>query len=72
MRPGVSREKCRSGVSVVEQALATLAEAEQQCLSRFPDRVEPQLMWVRSLRAQGRTDEALEALADAEVHGATP
>ena len=47
-------------------------QVARQCLTRFPDRPEPQLMWVRALRAQGRTDEALEALEAAELHGSTP
>ena len=44
----------------------------RQCLELFPDRPEPLLLLARALRAQGNTDEALEALTAAETHGATP
>jgi tetratricopeptide (TPR) repeat protein len=42
-------------------------EVAQQCLERFPDRAEPQLLLAKARRAQGRYDEALEALAAAEA-----
>jgi tetratricopeptide (TPR) repeat protein len=46
-------------------------QVAKQCLERFPDRPEPQLLMARALRAQGRTDDALTALAAAEEKGAT-
>jgi tetratricopeptide (TPR) repeat protein len=64
--------------SALVAALENLGEGEAaeqvalQCLERFPDRPEPQLLRARALRAQGRTDEALAALAEAERQGATP
>jgi tetratricopeptide (TPR) repeat protein len=59
-------------------ALENLGEGEaaeqvaRRCLERFPDQPEPHLLMAQALRAQGRTDEALEALTAAETHGATP
>jgi tetratricopeptide (TPR) repeat protein len=64
--------------SALVAALENLGEGEAaeqvalQCLERFPDRPEPQLLLARALRAQGKTDEALAALAEAERQGATP
>lgn len=57
-------------------ALENLGEglaAEQSargCLDRFPDAPEAQLLLARALRAQGRYDEALDAIATAEAMGA--
>jgi len=47
-------------------------EVALQCLERFPDRSEPQLLLARALRAQGKTDAALAALTEAERQGVTP
>jgi len=64
--------------SALVVALENLGEggaAEQmalQFLERFPDRSESQLLLARALRAQGKTDAALAALAEAERQGATP
>jgi tetratricopeptide (TPR) repeat protein len=64
-------------IALVE-ALENLGEGEaaekvaKQCRERFPGRPEPQLLLAKSLRARGRTDEALAALAEAEKLGATP
>lgn len=58
-------------------ALAQLGEGEaaeevaKQSLERFPDRAEPHLLLAKALRAQGRYDEALEALAAATGGAAT-
>jgi len=54
-------------------ALERLGEGEaaeavaQRVRERFPDRPEARLLLARALRAQGRIDEALAALADAEA-----
>jgi Flp pilus assembly protein TadD len=61
---GVALEKLGKGKAAEQLA--------RSCVERFPDRSEPQLLLSRALRAQGRTDEALEALVTAEAHGATP
>jgi tetratricopeptide (TPR) repeat protein len=47
-------------------------QVARQALGRFPDRPEPHLLLAKSLRARGRTDEALAALDEAERLGATP
>jgi len=44
----------------------------RQAFARFPDRAESQLLLAQALRAQGRTDEALASLAEAEEQGITP
>ena len=44
-------------------------QAANQCVERFPDAAEPQFLLARALRAQGRYDEALEALDAAEKVG---
>ncbi|MBW2244422.1 MAG: tetratricopeptide repeat protein [Deltaproteobacteria bacterium] len=59
-------------------ALERLGEGEaaeavaRGALERFPDQAEPQLLLAQALRAQGKTDEALAALAEAGRHGSTP
>jgi tetratricopeptide (TPR) repeat protein len=59
-------------------ALESLGEGEaaeqvaRQCRERHPDRPEPHVLVAQALRAQGRTDEALTALAEAERAGAGP
>ena len=64
--------------SALVGSLESLGEGEaaekvaRQCLEHFPDRSEPQLLLARALRAQGHTDEALDALTAAETHGTTP
>jgi tetratricopeptide (TPR) repeat protein len=64
--------------SALVGALERLGEGEaaeavaRQALEHFPDRAEPQLLLAQALRAQGRTDEALAALAAADGLGATP
>jgi len=56
-------------------ALESLGEGEaaeraaEQCIERFPDAAEPQVLLARAMRAQGRYDEALEALGVAENVG---
>ncbi len=45
------------------------ASVAHQSLDRFPDRSEPQLLLARARRAQGRYEEALEALAAAAAGG---
>jgi tetratricopeptide (TPR) repeat protein len=44
-------------------------QAANQCIERFPDAAEPQLLLARAMRAQGRYDEALEALGAADKAG---
>jgi tetratricopeptide (TPR) repeat protein len=44
-------------------------QAANRCLERFPDAAESQFLLARALRAQGRYDEALEALDAAEKAG---
>lgn len=44
----------------------------RRSIERFPDRAEPRVLLARALRAQGRTDEALAALDDAERIEAGP
>jgi tetratricopeptide (TPR) repeat protein len=58
-------------------ALENLGEGEsaeraaRQCIEQFPDAAEPQLLLARAMRAQGRFEEALEALGAAEKMGAS-
>lgn len=47
-------------------------QVARQSLERLPDRPEPHLLLAKALRAQGRTDEALAELGEAERMGATP
>jgi len=54
-------ENLREGVAAEQTA--------RQCLERFPDAPEAQLLLARALRVQGRYDDALEALAAAESRG---
>jgi superkiller protein 3 len=64
-------------IALVE-ALENVGEGEaaeqvaRQCLERFPERAEPQVLLAKALRAQGKTDEALAALDEAEAIEATP
>jgi tetratricopeptide (TPR) repeat protein len=51
---------------------AVAEAAARQVLQRFPDLTEAQLLLAKALRAQAKTDEALEALAEAERRGPTP
>jgi len=44
-------------------------QAANRCIEQFPDAAEPQLLLARAMRAQGRYDEALEALDAAEKVG---
>jgi tetratricopeptide (TPR) repeat protein len=47
----------------------TAEQLARQCLQRFPDQPQPQLLLARAQRAQGRYDDALEALTAAEALG---
>jgi tetratricopeptide (TPR) repeat protein len=47
-------------------------QVARQSLERFPERAEPQVLLAKALRAEGKTDEALAALDQAEGIEATP